>query len=122
MFYLDTDIDTYIELNKLLPEVWSGVQVRLLSCDYNLQRLGFVEKPPCRVEIELTRDEMFELLDKLMDFEVNVYMYDDMEDSPAYQDYCRYIWMWPVLEDAVENADSLETPAKVNSEEKEREE
>ena len=122
MFYLDTDIDTYIKLNKLLPEIWSGIQMRLLSCDYNLQRLGFVEKPPCRVEIELTIDEMCDLLDKLMDFEVNVCLYDDMEDAPAYQDYCRYIWMWPVLGDAVENAADLETPAKVNSDEKQKEE
>ena len=112
MFYLDTDIDTYIKLNKLLPEIWSGIQMRLLSCDYNLQRLGFVEKPPCCVEIELTRDEMDELLDKLMNFEVDVYMYDNETDSPAYQDYCRYVWMWPVLERAVEDKTSLETPQK----------
>ena len=103
MYCLEVDIDTFEKMEKLLPEVWPSIQIQLLVCDYNLQRLGFVEKPLCRVQINLNPDERESLMDKLMDYEIFVYNHDFIDEkSPEYQDYCRYIWLWDVLGRAVE--------------------
>ena len=66
MFYIETDKVTYNQIKTLLPDIKPDIKITLMSCDDNLEKLGFCSSAPCVVCFDLTFDELNHLLDDLM--------------------------------------------------------
>lgn len=101
MFYLETDKKTYLRIRNLLPDIKPSINMTLVSCDDNLELLGFCESAPCTVSFDLSRDELDDLLDDLTALEINAYSSEGGElapkSHPARQKYEKYGWLYDVL-------------------------
>lgn len=90
----DIDYDLYLELKEYLEELYPQIEIRLISSDPMLKALGFVEKIPCTVEILATDEQIEEIQDKALSFELAVYYgnsdrYPNKND-PEYILYLKY--------------------------------
>lgn len=100
MYKLELPLDEYQRLEKCLSEIHPEINLVLVSCDYALADLGFVESPPCVIKVELTEQECEALLYELMRYEVDAFNQPDdqiSEKTPAYQTYVKYGWMWDIF-------------------------
>ena len=72
--YLDdipkSTAETYVQL---LQELRPDCPVRIVQQDPSLCALGFVEEVPCRLEVNLTLDEVEALYDEVIQMEVDAY-------------------------------------------------
>lgn len=97
----ETDIPEYLELKECLSEIYPQVEVKLISSDPMLKKLGFVDKVPCQIEVCATREQIQEIRDMALDFEVAAYdgpsNYYPNENDEAYQKYLRYGWLYDFL-------------------------
>lgn len=96
-----TDIPNYLRLKKCLSEIYPQVEVKLISSYPILKKLGFVDKVPCQIEVCATEEQIQEIRDMAIDFEVAAYdgpdnYYPDEKDE-AYQKYVRYGWLFDFL-------------------------
>ena len=67
------------ELYKsLLSELKPKWRVVINIGDYNLYKLGFVDEPPCSLELDVSEEEINELHDEIIDMEISVYLYEEL--------------------------------------------
>ena len=67
------------ELYKsLLSELKPKWRVEINIGDYNLYKLGFVDEPPCSLELDVSEEEINELHDEIIDMEISVYLYEEL--------------------------------------------
>ncbi len=101
MFYIRTDKVTYNRINTLLPDIRPDIKITLISCDDNLEKLGFCDSAPCVVSFDLNSDELENLLDELMYMEISAYNTENgkhpSDNDPDYQIYRKYGWMWDIF-------------------------
>lgn len=95
MYRLESSLNVYQRLKQCLFEIHPEIKLVLASCDYALASLGFVDYPPCVIHVDLTQEDMEELLEELMDFEID--SVDMPELSKEYQTYVKYGWMWDIF-------------------------
>ena len=57
MYQLNINRNTYEKLKNLLPDFKPDIIIDLVSCDINLEKLGFCKSAPCIVNIEINRIE-----------------------------------------------------------------
>ena len=63
---------------SLLAELKPEWNVEIIIGDYNLYKLGFVEEIPCSISLNVSREEMYELQEEILDMEVTIYSYEDL--------------------------------------------
>lgn len=63
---------------SLLAEFKSNWNVEITIEDYNLYKLGFVEEIPCSISLNVSREEIYELQEEILDMEVTIYSYEDL--------------------------------------------
>ncbi len=101
MYRLETTKPLYEKIKELLPDIWPNIQIRLMSEDSNLVRLGFVDSVPCVVELDVDEKQFEEILYSFYDLEVDAYNTEDGKDPPQndpfYQKYLKYGWIGDVL-------------------------
>jgi len=95
MYRLEVPLDVYQRLKQCLFEIHPEIKLVLASCDYALASLGFVDQPPCVIHVDLTQEDMEQLLDELMDFEIA--SVDMPEQSKEYQACVKYGWLWDIF-------------------------
>lgn len=79
-------IGSGIEIKECLPELkamWVELigknwNVEITIEDYNLYKLGFVEEIPCSISLNVSREEICELQEEILDMEVTIYSYEDI--------------------------------------------
>ena len=63
---------------SLLAELKPEWNVEIIIGDYNLYKLGFVEEIPCSISLNVSREEIYELQEEILDMEVSIYSYEDI--------------------------------------------
>ena len=63
---------------SLLAECKPNWNVEITIEDYNLYKLGFVEEIPCSISLNVSREEIYELQEEILDMEVTIYSYEDL--------------------------------------------
>ena len=63
---------------SLLAECKPNWNVEIIIEDYNLYKLGFVEEIPCSISLNVSREEIYELQEEILDMEVIIYSYEDI--------------------------------------------
>ena len=63
---------------SLLAEFKPNWNVEITIEDYNLYKLGFVEEIPCSISLNVSREEIYELQEEILDMEVPIYSYEDL--------------------------------------------
>ena len=63
---------------SLLAEFKPEWNVEIIIGDYNLYKLGFVEEIPCSISLNVSREEMYELQEGILDMEVTIYSNEDI--------------------------------------------
>lgn len=63
---------------SLLAELKPEWNVEIIIGDYNLYKLGFVEEIPCSISLNVSREEIYELQEEILDMEVTIYSYEDL--------------------------------------------
>lgn len=63
---------------SLLAEFKPNWNVEITIEDYNLYKLGFVEEIPCSISLNVSREEIYELQEEILDMEVTIYSYEDI--------------------------------------------
>ena len=81
---------------SLLAEFKPNWNVEIIIEDYNLYKLGFVEEIPCSISLNVSREEIYELQEEILDMEVTIYSYEDMRKV-----LWHYLWAWCVVRDFV---------------------
>ena len=61
---------------SLLAEFKPNWNVEIIIGDYNLYKLGFVEEIPCSISLNVSREEIYELQEEILDMEVTIYSYE----------------------------------------------
>lgn len=63
---------------SLLAECKPNWNVEITIEDYNLYKLSFVEEIPCSFSLNVSREEIYELQEEILDMEVTIYSYEDL--------------------------------------------
>ena len=63
---------------SLLAEFKQNWNVEITIEDYNLYILGFVEEIPCSISLNVSREEIYELQEEILDMEVTIYSNEDI--------------------------------------------
>ena len=63
---------------SLLAELKPEWNVEIIIGDYNLYKLGFVEEIPCSISLNVSREEIYELQEEILNMEVTIYSYEDL--------------------------------------------
>ncbi len=63
---------------SLLAEFKPEWKVEIIIEDYNLYKLGFVEEIPCSISLNVSREEIYELQEEILDMEVTIYSNEDI--------------------------------------------
>ena len=63
---------------SLLAECKPNWNVEITIEDYNLYKLGFVEEIPCSISLNVSREEIYELQEEILNMEVTIYSYEDL--------------------------------------------
>ena len=94
---IETDIPTYQRLKECLSERYPTISVKLLSADYALKKLGFVEAVPCVIDVVATDEEISLVAEDAYDLEIAAFQIDD-ENSEEWELYERYGWLYDFLQ------------------------
>ena len=92
--------ETYQYLKDYIKELIPEIEVKLLKEDINLFNLGFSSHIPCDIEIIATDDQIDELMDMIIQFEVDAYDTpngEPKETDESYIKYKRYSWIYSLL-------------------------
>lgn len=92
--------ETYQYLKDYIKELMPEIEVNSLKEDINLFNLGFRSYIPCEIEIIATDDQIDELMEMIIQFEVDAY--DTQNGEPKETDenyikYQRYSWIYSLL-------------------------
>ena len=63
---------------SLLAEFKPKWKVEIITEDYNLYRLGFVDEIPCSLSLDVSYEEIYELQEEIEDMEIEVYYNEDL--------------------------------------------
>lgn len=63
---------------SLLAEFKPNWNIEITIEDYNLYKLGFVEEIPCSISLNVSREEIYELQEEILNMEVTIYSYEDL--------------------------------------------
>ena len=63
---------------SLLAECKQNWNIEITIEDYNLYKLGFVEEIPCSISLNVSREEIYELQEEILNMEVTIYSYEDL--------------------------------------------
>ena len=63
---------------SLLVEFKPEWNVEIIIEDYNLYKLVFVEEIPCSISLNVSREDIYELQEEILDMEVTIYSYEDI--------------------------------------------
>lgn len=63
---------------SLLSELRPSWKVEIINEDYNLYKLGFADEVLCSLKLDVSREEISELNDEIVDMEIGVYLYEDL--------------------------------------------
>ena len=63
---------------SLLAEFKPNWNVEITIEDYNLYKLGFVEEILCSISLNVSREEIYELQEEILDMEVTIYINEDI--------------------------------------------
>lgn len=63
---------------SLLAECKPNWNVEITIEDYNLYKLSFVEEIPCSISLNVSREEIYELQEEILDMQVTIYSYEDL--------------------------------------------
>jgi hypothetical protein len=63
---------------SLLAECKPNWNIEITIEDYNLYKLGFVEEIPCSISLNVSREEIYELQEEILNMEVIIYSYEDL--------------------------------------------
>ena len=63
---------------SLLAEFKPNWNVEITIEDYNLYKLGFVEEILCSISLNVSREEIYELQEEILDMEVTIYSNEDI--------------------------------------------
>ena len=63
---------------SLLAECKPNWNVEITIEDYNLYKLSIVEEIPCSISLNVSREEIYELQEEILDMEVTIYSYEDL--------------------------------------------
>jgi len=96
---METDIPTYELLVKCLSELNPDIEVELIETDPALKNLGFVKEVPCTIEIKATDEQILEIEEMALDFEIEYLT--DLDDAgvtaqqrrESEKNYKRYGWL-----------------------------
>lgn len=94
IYKLETTKEKYLKLKERLFELNPNIKLVLVSCDDNLEKLGFTDSAPCVVDLYISEEECESLMDELMSMEEDAYASNDKENREKYD---RYGWIWDVL-------------------------
>lgn len=94
MYQWKTDKKTYLKLKKQLYELHPEIKVELISCDENLEKLGFTQFAPCTVNLHISIEQRKNLMNELKMIEMDSV---DNEDKKSKERYERYGWLWAVF-------------------------
>lgn len=93
--------ETYQSLKDGIKELMPEIEVKLLKEDINLFNLGFRSYIPCDIEIIATDDQIDELMDMIIQFEVDAYDTpngkEPKETDKNYIKYKKYNWIYSLL-------------------------
>lgn len=89
----ETDMPTYEDLVKCMSELYPEIKIELKSSDPMLAKLGFVEKIPCEIDVQATEEQIKNIMDDAIDFEVAAFSIDN-EKSKEWKLYERYGWLF----------------------------
>ena len=95
-----TDFDTYEKLKACLSEIYPQIEVKLISQDPMLKNLGFVDYIPCEIELCGTEEQIGDLENMIIGFEIDAYStHDDYPkpDNPLYIKHLKYDWIANLL-------------------------
>lgn len=90
-----TDFNTYLKLKECIEEIYPRIEVKLISKDPALKELGLVDYIPCEIELCGTEEQINELEDIAIGFEIDALI----EENPYYKDeksyalYLKYTWI-----------------------------
>lgn len=66
-----------------------------------LKELGVVETVPCKIGLNITKEQRDEMLDMVLQFEIDAFNTLDgkepSENSVEYKNYCKYNWLLDFL-------------------------
>ena len=94
------DKEHYDALQQFVREVYPQLKVTLVEVDEMLFNLGFSDKVPCIVKIEVTEEQVDEILDITMWYEINAFNNEcdyNYENDPDYILYEKYGWIWDLF-------------------------
>lgn len=63
---------------SLLAEFKPKWKVEIITEDYNLYKLGFVDEIPCSLSLDVSYEEIYELQEEIEDMEIEVYYNEDL--------------------------------------------
>lgn len=94
---IETDNETYKKLKERIAEIMPEINVNLITEDNMLRKLGFVDFVPCTIELQATEEQLEELYDMCIQFEIDVFNTPDgkypSKNDPYYLKYLRYTWI-----------------------------
>ena len=101
---LKMNLDDYLTISKLLPDVCPDVSFFLKEADHNLVKLGLCKSAPCVAMFILDNNQFNEMLDDLNDIEFEAFntphgVYPS-ESNPAYRKYLKYGCLYDILSNA----------------------
>ncbi|MDD2371639.1 MAG: hypothetical protein PHQ32_06540 [Firmicutes bacterium] len=101
MIIKEISIEKYQKLKDQIKELKPEIEVNLLEKDTNLFKLGFSDYTPCDIDIKATKEQLDDLLDMILMFEIDAYDTSD-DDEPteideSYINYQRYGWIYNFL-------------------------
>lgn len=96
---IDTDLSQYIKLKEYLSQLYPNIKLALISSDVAIKKLGFVEKTPCTIEVEINENQCSEIADKAFELETMIYnsSHEEPSDNPYYDLYLKYDWLYCFL-------------------------
>lgn len=72
IYKLEITKEEYLKLKERLFELNPNIKLELVSCDDNLEKLGFTNSAPCKVDLHINEEEHKRLMDELMSIEEGV--------------------------------------------------
>ena len=66
------------EYKSLLSKQKPDWQVEIIIEDYNLYKLGLVDEIPCSLILDVSKQEIDELYDEIIEMETGVYLHEDL--------------------------------------------
>lgn len=94
IYKLEITKEEYLKLKERLFELNPNIKLELVSCDDNLEKLGFTNSAPCKVDLHINEEEHKRLMDELMSIEEDACVFNDKENRDKFE---RYGWIWDVL-------------------------